>query len=392
MKHRTARRLFITIAVVAAVAAVVGIVHVVAQYRGRQSDADFLSNINERAGRNEGSVAGDRPPVQGDSDLVPVIEVEPPEQLDVGVIPNDRPYETEIVVRNAGRTPLVISQVDSQCLKCTRPTIAPEDKRVRPGQSVKIKIVVYPSGIPSFRTSKLVTIMSNDVKKPTYKVEVVAQVDPEFLLEPAEIDFGTIAKGTPATHTILFRQLDEQRVEIEGFEQSALSGALDLSFEERPESEWLVPDRTEYDLYVGLPEDVSPGKLATRLHIKTTCKRLQRFPVLVRAQIESFYSFASRRPIMIRRGSGGKPPTGGSATIRADRPFELTNLRASIDGLVVTPEPGEGPNSMVVSVEPGEGLDFGAKTAKISFHVQSGDEVHKDHLDVKLLSVGTPST
>ena len=278
MKHRTARRLFITIAVVAAVAAVVGIVHVVAQYRGRQSDADFLSNINERAGRNEGSVAGDRPPVQGDSDLVPVIEVEPPEQLDVGVIPNDRPYETEIVVRNAGRTPLVISQVDSQCLKCTRPTIAPEDKRVRPGQSVKIKIVVYPSGIPSFRTSKLVTIMSNDVKKPTYKVEVVAQVDPEFLLEPAEIDFGTIAKGTPATHTILFRQLDEQRVEIEGFEQSALSGALDLSFEERPESEWLVPDRTEYDLYVGLPEDVSPGKLATRLHIKTTCKRLQRFP------------------------------------------------------------------------------------------------------------------
>ena len=169
--------------------------------------------------------------------------------------------------------------------------------------------------------------MSNDPKHPRWKVEVVAHVEPEFLLEPAEIDFGTIAKGTPATRTLLFRQLDEQRVEVEGFEQSKLGTPLDLSFETKPQAQWLQPDRTEYELRVSLPEDVSPGKYVSRMYVKTTCKRVQRFPVLVRAQVESFYSVAPTRPIMIRPGYAGRPPTTGSATIKADRPFEITDLR-----------------------------------------------------------------
>ena len=56
----------------------------------------------------------------------------------------------------------------------------------------------------------------------------------------------------------------------------------------------------------------------------------------------------------------------------------------------MSPEPGEEPNSMILSVEPGEGLDFAAKTAKISFNVQAGGEVHKDHLDVVLMGGASP--
>ncbi|NIA14113.1 MAG: DUF1573 domain-containing protein [Nitrospiraceae bacterium] len=393
MKHRSARRLFIIVVAIAALAVIAGVVRVATRDEGRQSEVDFLRGISEEAYGTRGSVADAwLPPVQEDGDLVPVIEVEPPELLDVGVIPNDRPYETEILVRNTGRALLEISQIDTSCGACTRPTLDPKDKRVRPGGTVKVKVGIYPSGIPSFYSSKTVTIMSNDAKHPAWKVEVVARVDPEFLLEPAEVDFGTIAKGTPATRTILFRQLDQQRVEVEGFEQSKLGDALDLSFEMRPETQWLDPDRTEYDLYISLPEDVSPGKLTTRIYVKTTCKRVQRFPVVVRARVESFYSVVPTRPIMIRRGYAGKAPTGGSATIKADRSFELTDLRVSIDGLAVTPGPGEEPNSMILSVEPQEGLDFGAKTAKISFNVQAGNEVYKDHLDVLLMGGVTPST
>jgi len=355
--------------------------------RGVDREEAFLQQARELAAKNpqaKGQETGLLPPVTKDASLVPSISVEPA-VLDLGVVAREGTATGEIKVANKGKATLEISQVSTSC-GCTKATIDdPNKKSVPPGGATVVAVSVDPKRIPGFESTKTVTITSNDPQSPRTNVQVVAKIDPEFQLEPTELVLGEIPKGTPVEKTIVFRQLTQEPIEILELRNTSSGSGMGLSFVKRPPAEWASPDHPEYLITVRLPEDVTPGPFTGTFQIQTTCKRLHSFSYPpVRAHITAFYDITPRQ--LGVRGQPGQPGTA-SATIKADRPFEIADLQATGKDLVVASKPGPQPNSAILEVMLSPDAEPGSRNETVSFTIKAGDQSLKDRVLVRMLSM-----
>jgi hypothetical protein len=324
-------------------------------------------------------------PPATDSSNIPVIEADPA-ALDMGVISREGPSTGEIKIRNKGKATLEISQVSQSC-GCVKASIDPKKRSVPPGGETVVTVTVDPKRIPSFESTKDVYVTSNDPKMPRLSVKVSAKIDPEFAVEPAELDFGDVPKGTVAEKTLLFRQLSDEPIEIQELRPLvSKSTDLDLSFAKRPEAEWKAPDRSEYVITVRLPADLSPGKLSGSFAIQSTCKRLPSFPCKVNANVTAFYDIGPARQLIVRGGL--RPGQGGtsSTTVAADRPFEIQDLQVSGEDLTVSSKAGTAPNSQVIEVALKAEANPGQRNEAVTFTIKSGGEVYKERVPVRVYS------
>ena len=353
---------------------------------GAKTDA-FLKEARQIAQEKPAAGApetGLLPPAT-DSSNIPVIEADPP-ALDMGIISREGPSTGEIKIRNKGKATLEISKVLQSC-GCAKASIDPNKRSVPPGGETVVTVTVDPKRIPSFESTKDVYVTSNDPKMPRLTVKVSAKIDPEFVVEPAELDFGDVPKGTVAEKTLVFRQLSDEPIEIQELGPPASKGTdLDLSFAKRPEAEWKAPNRPEYVITVRLPADLSPGKLSGSFAIQSTCKRLPSFPCKVNANVTAFYSIGPGKQLIVR--SGLRPGQGGtsSTTITADRAFEIQDLQVSGEDLTVSSKPGTTPNSQVIEVALKAEANPGQRNEAVTFTIKSGDEVYKERVPVRVYS------
>jgi len=353
---------------------------------GAKTDA-FLKEARQIAQEKPAAGApetGLLPPAT-DSSNIPVIEADPP-ALDMGIISREGPSTGEIKIRNKGKATLEISKVLQSC-GCAKASIDPNKRSVPPGGETVVTVTVDPKRIPSFESTKDVYVTSNDPKMPRLTVKVSAKIDPEFVVEPAELDFGDVPKGTVAEKTLVFRQLSDEPIEIQELGPPASKGTdLDLSFAKRPEAEWKAPNRPEYVITVRLPADLSPGKLSGSFAIQSTCKRLPSFPCKVNANVTAFYSIGPGKQLIVR--SGLRPGQGGtsSTTITADRAFEIQDLQVSGEDLTVSSKPGTAPNSQVIEVALKAEANPGQRNEAVTFTIKSGDEVYKERVPVRVYS------
>ena len=348
---------------------------------------DFLDEARQLSAQNTAPKVeeGTLPPAGADPSLTPAIEVEPAEVLDLGTVSGEAPATGEIKVHNKGKGPLLIANVSTSC-GCTKATIDAAKKSVAPDTFSVVTVTVDPKRIPGFESRKTVTITSNDPGKPKVTVDVLTKIDPEFSVEPKELDFGEVQKGTPIEKTMVFRQLAKDPIEILNVKSFARTSDMELSFQKRPEAEWASKEHPEYVITVRLPEDVTPGQLDGRFSITTTCKRLQSYPVTVKAKINSFYTITPPRQLMVRSGVQPGQASTGSATVSADKPIELIDVKSSSEDLTVTTKPGPKPNSIVIEAALKPDVSPGQRNETITFSIKAGDEILKDHLQVRVMS------
>jgi len=329
---------------------------------------------------------GTQPPVTGEASDVPQMVVEPTGLLDVGVIPNEGIFHCEIKVHNRGGALLEITRVSSTC-GCTHASIDQAAKKIPPGGASTINIAIDPARIHGFESNKTVTIMSNDPKNARADVAVLAKIDPEFQIDPPELDLGEVPKGTPCERTILFRQLADEPITIAEVTQEDQRNSFVISFEKRPETEWVTPGKAEYLIAVKVDEEASPGSLNTSLTIASTCKRLQKFRYPVKGVVTSFYKVDPQVVFLVRDPSPKKTETSKTITITADRPFEIADLRPSLDGLLAVARPGTVPNSAAIelTLKPDVGAP-GRRNATLAFTIKSGQEALKERVNVRIMS------
>ena len=313
----------------------------------------------------------------------PVLVVTPSGILDVGIIPGDGIANREFKLTNTGDAVLEIAKVSSAC-GCVKASIKLEDKKIPPGGESTVKVAINPKAIHGFETRKRITIMSNDAANPRATLDVIAKVDPEFEIVPAKIEFGEIRKGKTHEKTMVFRQLTEERVELKEIKPYAnASESVEFSFAERPQDQWLRPDRTEYTITARVREDVSPGKLSIRFALHTTCKRLETLNATVTAKVESFYTIVPSRPPMVRNypARGGQRAT--QIIITADRPFEILDIVSSNEDLLITQKLGPAENSRMLALELKKDAKPGRRNDNIAFLIKSAEETLKERITVR---------
>src|SRR5690606_21926096 len=137
--------------------------------------------------------------------LVPRIRLDS-EEITVGPIPNDDYFMTQTTVYNDGGADLVISSIDTTCT-CTEGHM--EQTTIGPGKSAVMEIRLNPYLMSPFKTTKELTIRSNDPKNRGLILPVTTLVSPEFSADPMEIDFGTVHKGETPSARIHLKQITD---------------------------------------------------------------------------------------------------------------------------------------------------------------------------------------
>lgn len=250
-----------------------------------QSDEEFLDAVRG-AGKSGDTADGTVPPVDRPMDEVARARMET-NDLDLGVVPNDRITHRKLKVYNDGKMPLKITRIDTTCA-CTMGHITPENAVVAPGQESWLDVTLDPNRVMGFKSHKTLTITTSDPVQGQIAVDVRAQIEPEFALDiDEELALGDFAKGERLERRIRFRQVQEAPATILGVEpistgaRAAKISGLDIRVDEIPEAEWQTPGKREYDIVIGTTPEISAGTFERTLVMRTDVPRLQRFPIYV---------------------------------------------------------------------------------------------------------------
>lgn len=243
-----------------------------------------------------GDAEGALPPWQSSAKEVPVISVVGGEKVDMGLIPNDRPSTKTLTITNKGLQPLKISDVQTNCA-CTIGKMA-DTTPIAPGKNGELVITVNPNRIFGFHSLKTLTIFSNDPDRPTVPVEVEARVEPEFVLEPENFDFGVVEKGVPSVSEIRLTTRQESPLLVKsltlyqpGTEEGATADLPPVKLEilPVPVGEWKTADRAEHILQASLPADMPSGPFNTPVYVATDTPRFPHHRFFARGEVKAPY-------------------------------------------------------------------------------------------------------
>lgn len=353
----------------------------------RVDDVDdaFLREVRARAAETRpGEVAaGSLPGTDDDPDRVARIEVETAE-YDIGTVPNTGLTKGGFTITNRGRAPLRINDIRTTC-PCTVGQVPRGQEIVPPNGSVEVEVTIDPRRIAGFYSKKTLTIFSNDPAHPVVAVDVVARVDPEFEVVPEIVDFGAVAKGDPATRTVLLRQAGEAPVTLRSVESlgggAAGGGDLTYDFARVPEADWAAPGMAEYRIDISLNPEIPPGEFRRFVNIETNVRRLPTYRIEVIGEVRSEYAMTPRYPqrLMLRDDDG---PYAGVATVSADAPIAIENLRYDNEKLEVGIVEG-GEHSLNIEVRAAPTAPRGRLEEEVSFTLMTGGGVYEERLLVR---------
>ncbi|HOL20588.1 MAG TPA: DUF1573 domain-containing protein [Candidatus Hydrogenedens sp.] len=228
------------------------------------------------------------PPLGSNQGETAQIELETGSIFDMGTVPNDVETTKKLKVFNRGKAVLSLKDIRTSCA-CTQGTIPAGQNVIPPNGEGYILITIYPSRVVGFYSEKTLTIFSNDYKNPVLELKVKAHIEPEFIFEPEEVQFGNFQKGT----------LLEQKIHIT---QKFMKKPLEIfkiyerNLPENIESD-LIPDLVkikseepiEYMLTIKTTPKLSPGEFKREFFLSTNIDRFPEVPLKVKGSVIAPY-------------------------------------------------------------------------------------------------------
>ncbi|MDX9972289.1 MAG: DUF1573 domain-containing protein [FCB group bacterium] len=308
--------------------------------------------------------------------------------LDMGTVSNAEPSKGTVMIRNRGNAPLVLSQVNTSC-GCAMGSIAESDKLVQPGGEVPLTVMVTPSKIHGFESTKMLTVFSNDQKHPRMELRVKVKIEPEFILDPPLLAFEKVQKGEVARKQVVVRQamdepFKEAPFEVKGAQALGAPPGLTATLSPRPETEWAAPGRREYVVDVALDtNEVPPGPYQAMLSLETSVTRIPRVNLSVTADVVAPYR-VTPRPASFGLAKAGQSPAG-TVTVSADQAVAVSNVEISGTELKAAVAPGPDEKTKLIQISVNEDASGGPKREQLSFTVKSGEIEFREHIQVVLV-------
>ena len=335
----------------------------------------------------DGTIPGGGAPIE----LAGSIEL-PGEVFEAGELVNTGPTVKEIFVANRGKGPLNIAEIKTSC-GCTvgemdKNVVKPDGKKITQipaGGRMPMKITIDPFRIPGFHSRKTLTVYSNDPKKPQVSIDVAVTIVPEYIAEPAALEFGNLEKGKAAEATMIVREANAKDLDITGVEAGSDAKAKDgtagapesplytVDVQKRPVAEWASPDHPEWAVTLRLSPDLPTGSFKDTFFILSNTKRVDRVGFHVSALVDTFFSvspamFSVRNPV-----SPGQAQIA-TAVVSSEEPLTLEELTVSGEALQVSSRPGDKPNTIFIDLGVRPDASPGLKNEIVSFKVKSGDK------------------
>ena len=254
------------------------------------------------------------------------------EQVSFGTIDPYTPRTLDVIVKNVGEAVLKLTSVKSSC-QCTQAHL--EKDSVAPGGQTILRVEMNPQRYHGDSPRIQVLLASNDPDNRASIIKVSADIEPEFVVEPKELDFGEIPVGEKRVLILHARQELDGEFEVTRITKSV--GRIDTRFKEVT-----APDdkgRRSFEIEATVMPDAKPGTLDGNLAVWTNIKRIPYVQIRVKGRIIGVEAV----PATVHFGLV-EPGRGEVARLilRAPYPFEIAETEIGVDGFsleVVDDEP-----------------------------------------------------
>jgi len=227
-----------------------------------------------------------------------------------------------VTIKNTGESLLEIRGTRTAC-GCMQASV--ESDKIEPGEQSTLTIEFNPQHYHGPSPRIRIMVYSNDPTNAIAAVVASADIQPEFTVEPQQLDFGTLWVGEEVTKTLYVEQQMDEELEIQ--QVVASHAGIETAIEEItvPEDE----GKRRYKVDVRVTPDASQGSLASKLTLRTSIKRLASWPVGITGQIVGVEAV----PACIHFGLVGQDRHEvARAILRGPYPFEVTGIESSLDG------------------------------------------------------------
>ncbi len=407
--------------VITAVIVLAGIVVALAVLRSPRPDPSkvklgstdtFLSQVNDIRERGGGSPikVGQVLSIEKNFSDKPSLELELSE-VDMGLIPNDRPSQKRLSVKNVGENPVDILEVRTSCYctegKFDQMSVTSDGREVStiaPGAEMGLMITVHPDRIHGFYANKELTITTNDPVTQQYFIDVISHVTPELAIEPEAIEFGTVQRGTPAEVHAIIRQATDIPVNISNVQipdipvgdprkKETVRPPVTMELTKRPESEWKTPGRTEWDLVARIASDAQVGDFVTPYFLLTDIKRIdtniEKIEGKITASVVTFFE-VTPPSLGVRNVVSPGHAKIAIATVTSSEPITVSDATVSGTDLSVEVKPGTSPTQAEIILNVKPEATGGLKNETVTFTVTSGNNKTK-HSMRAFVSIQAPA-
>jgi Protein of unknown function (DUF1573) len=224
---------------------------------------------------------------------------------DMGVVPKGEKVTHDFVIRNDGNAPLEITEVRPAC-GCT---VADFDKKIAPGQSGKVHVVVDTETF-SGAIAKGVTAFTNDTDTPQIELTVRAEVQPVIAVDPGYARY-IIVQGEQKEGKIEQTLWASDGAPMEITKVDSPYPFLKVDFHEAKPDELLPEGKgKQWKVVTRLDRDAPVGALADYVRVTTTHAKQK----MVEIPISGFV-----RPVV-----AVTPPTADFGSLELKEPFKRT--------------------------------------------------------------------
>lgn len=348
-----------------------------------QSEEEFLESVQNRTPASGGGGVNTAvlPPANSGQGL-PVMRVETT-HFDMGLIKNDDFSYDEMKVYNDGEAPLVISRVTTSC-GCT--TGQMESNTIPPKGEGVLRIKLDPYRIPGFKSTKVLTIISNDPANSRQQVKVSAQVNPEIKFSIDKIAFGEVMQGIGGEVTFKVTQVDDQPFKLTNAAPLKLKDVFSASAQPVPEEEWATPGFQEYLVTARVSPDAPIAVHKDIMKVDFDLKRLKYMYLSIEAEVKGVYALTPRS-LRLRMEPGQRQE--GVLTLSSSQAVELLSVTSKNEFLKISHHSGDDPNLIVFDMEVmGEGIEQRVQTDELELKLKiNGKEITEKVPVVVLLTL-----
>lgn len=285
-------------------------------------------------------------------------------EIDLGAVKPVDGHERLVEIQNTGTSTLKIGPIVPLCT-CVQ--VAENSFEVAAGESMELNIRAMLATYPSNEIKGSIRLHTNDPASPDVDIQVRGTILPEYVIEPAEIDFGRLKAGEKVAHSFIVRQAGDAPLVVERVE--APEGLTATVEEIVPAGGVQEDSQRQYRVNLSLSHELTPGSFNGTVTVITNIERLPRAQVKATAMVAGLE--ISVTPKVLAFGDASPGETLGSFVVEGD---ELTRVEASADnrGLVLNVVEVKPVRKFRVEVTATQDIPAGTLLRQISLGVGDG--------------------
>ena len=295
------------------------------------------------------------------------------EEIDFGEVYAHEELKQVVQVTNIGNEPLVISDLCASC-SCVETELL--KKEIPPKENAELEVGLLLDHYLANSVDGKVYLHSNDPTSTLHEIGVFAELLPEYVVEPEQLDFGGVKRGRSHAMSLLVRQTGREELILERVETPP---ELSVSFGEIAPTrsnpvvqEGQIASKT-YKVDVRILPRVEVRMLNTSLTLVTNIERVPKFKVHVSAKMVGIECITT--PRVVAFGPSRPGDEVGRIEVTGVHDIEVLQASCNIEDIELQVEEIEPRKRYAVKLALEQDTDVGQKVGMVLLKLKEGELV-----------------